>query len=128
MTTVFRPTNLESGAAASDLGAARRGGRPPVATAIRACNRRLDQPRPPVRLDQNRRQNPQESKPPNNFKRGPLGQRRGKFHYKCCVTLLGERIRQRTCWWAFGVDHNRNNRVELGKDSQKATTETHRRV
>ena len=51
-----------------------------------------------------------------------------KVRLQMRVTLLGERIRQRTCWWAFGVDHNRNNRIELGKDSQKAATETHRRV
>jgi transposase len=36
-------------------------------------HQRLEQPRPPLRLDQNRRPNPQESRPPNNFKRGPLG-------------------------------------------------------
>jgi len=34
---------------------------------------RLEPARPPVRLDQTRRRNSQESRPPNNFKHGPLG-------------------------------------------------------
>lgn len=38
-----------------------------------AVHQRLEPTRPPIRLDQNRRSNPQESQPPNNFKRGPLG-------------------------------------------------------
>jgi hypothetical protein len=35
-------------------------------------HRRLERPRPSIRLDQNRRPNPQESKPSTNFKHGPL--------------------------------------------------------
>jgi transposase len=42
-----------------------------LTTAIRTYIKRLEQPRPSIRLDQNRRRNPQESQPPNHFKRGP---------------------------------------------------------
>ena len=43
-----------------------------LTTAIKKLHRRLERPGPPVRLDQNSRPNPQESKPSTNFKHGPL--------------------------------------------------------
>lgn len=38
-----------------------------------SLHRRLERPRPPLRLDQNRRKDPQKGRPPNNLRSTPLG-------------------------------------------------------